>query len=273
MTGNFFWFNNQLESAEKWDKCQASQGTVVYEVLRIIDRIPLFFEDHYLRLINSCRLIGQTYEPNKDELHRQFLELATLNGIETGNVTLKVIFGQSVNLLIYLIPHSYPTDEQYRDGVTVGLLEAERVNPEAKIEQGMREKANKLFQNQKLYEVLLVDTEGFITEGSRSNMVFVKENKLYTCPLNKVLTGITLKKTLEIAAINNIPVVFEAVHLSDIASFDALFMTGTSPKILPVASTGNINFDVNNPMMRLIMRLYDQTIERETCKKQLSQKK
>jgi len=167
------------------------------------------------------------------------------------------------NSLLFFIPHSYPTPEQYRDGVSVGFLQAERNNPEAKVEQSVREKANQLLHNGELYEVLLVDHEGYITEGSKSNMVFVKGGALYTCPLEKVLTGITLKKVIELAAVENIPVIYEAVPLSAIASYDALFITGTSPKILPVAKAGEVTFDVNNPLVNKLKALYDQLIDNE----------
>jgi len=269
MRGYYFWNNQNLIPSDKWGEFQATEGTVVYEVLRIVDGVPLFFDDHYQRLINSCRLIGQLYTPDKKQLISQFIELAKVNEIETGNISLKLIFSNSAiqpsnpTATLYFIPHSYPTNEQYQQGVSVGFLEAERNNPEAKVEQGVRKKANEVLKSGELFEVLLIDHDGLITEGSKSNMVFIKDNALYTCPLNKVLTGITLKKVIEIASTENISVIYEAVSLFEIATFDALFITGTSPKILPVANADNVRFDINNLLMRKLMANYDLLIEKE----------
>ena len=58
----------------------------------------------------------------------------------------------------------------------------------------IRERPVRLISDNKLYEVLLVDRNGRITEGSRSNVFFVKGNKFYTGPSAMVLVGITRKK-------------------------------------------------------------------------------
>jgi branched-chain amino acid aminotransferase len=285
MRGKYLLLNNEFVNSDQLDETSI-KGVVVYEVLRIIEGIPLFFDDHFQRLVNSCRMIGQMYEPDKKELYRQFVELAKINDFKTGNIKLEIIFNPSESesvtyspklrqtgtpsIFIYFIPHSYPTDDDYQNGVKVGFLEIERNNPEAKVEQGIKEKVSQSEQDADVYEVMLVDKEGFITEGSRSNMVFVKGNTLYTCQLNRVLKGITLAKVFEIASNENIPVVFEAVLRSEISSFDALFITGTSPKILPVSKVGEVSFNTRNLIMQSLMKRYGQLIDKEIRDKTLN---
>jgi len=106
----------------------------------------------------------------------------------------------------------------------------------------------------KLYEVLLVDRDGKITEGSRTNVVFVKGDEFYTAPASMVLEGITRKKVLDCLIYLGFSFVEEAVSVDKISDFDAVFLTGTSPKILPVMSIGDRVFDVNN---KAIIRLID----------------
>jgi branched-chain amino acid aminotransferase len=266
MRGKYLLLNNEFVNSDQLDETSI-KGVVVYEVLRIIEGIPLFFEDHFLRLIQSCSLTGQTISLDKNLLFQQLVELGRKNGITEGNIMLKYIFiDNSYSQLIYFITHSYPTDEDYRNGVKVGFLEIERNNPEAKVEQGMKEKVNQSEQDADVYEVMLVDKDGFVTEGSRSNMVFVKGDTLYTCPLNRVLKGITLAKVLEIASTENIPVVFEAIKRAEISNCDALFITGTSPKILPVAMAGDISFQIDNLLMRRLIIQYNHLIIEETDK-------
>jgi branched-chain amino acid aminotransferase len=271
--GEVFYLDNTLCSADQWNE-GLETGTVVYEVLRIVDGVPLFYFDHYKRLMNSCQLVGKKGQLDRDQLFTSMVTLAAENKFRIGNVMLKLIFSQSAGLpdenprsLLYFIPHSYPSDQQYITGVDVGILEAERQNPEAKVEQGVRNIANKILTESTLFEVLLVDREGYITEGSKSNMVFVKNEVLYTCPLSKVLSGITLLKVIEIAEKENIPLKFEAVPLEKLHGFDALFITGTSPKILPVRRVGEIQFDVTNPLMRFLMEEYNHLLQLDISKR------
>lgn len=273
LKGEVFYLDNTLCSVNQWNE-GLEMGTVVYEVLRIVDGVPLFYLDHYQRLINSCKLVGKKGQLDKDQLFTNMVTLAAENNFLIGNVMLKVIFSQSAGFpyenprtLLYFIPHSYPSDQQYITGVDVGILKAERQNPEAKVEQGVRNIANKILTESTLFEVLLVDREGYITEGSKSNMIFVKNEVLYTCPLSKVLTGITLLKVIEIAEKENISLKFTAVPLKQLHEFDALFITGTSPKILPVRRVGEIQFDVNNQLMRFLMEKYNYLLQFDISKR------
>jgi len=86
------------------------------------------------------------------------------------------------------------------------------------------------------------------------NVVFVKGDEFYTAPASMVLEGITRKKVLDCLIYLGFSFVEEAVSVDKISDFDAVFLTGTSPKILPVMSIGDRVFDVNN---KAIIRLID----------------
>jgi branched-chain amino acid aminotransferase len=106
--------------------------------------------------------------------------------------------------------------------------------------------------------VLLVDRNGQITEGSRSNVFFIKDGEVFTAPADKVLLGVTRSKIIEIIKGMGVRLHEEAVSAGDIGSFDAAFISGTSPKVLPIASTGSTEFDVNDPILRKVMEKYDE---------------
>jgi len=240
------------------------EGTVVYEVIRIVKGVPLFFTDHYHRLLHSCSLIG--YVPSVDPLVllREFRDLTEKNRIREGNILMKIAFtGADEKQVIAFIPHHYPTDDEYRKGVRVDFLPAQRNNPEAKVEQNVRERANQMLQSTDGYEVLLVDPDGGITEGSRSNVFFLRNNRLVTAPLNRVLKGITMAKVLEIAETEHIPVVFSAVKIDDLGRFSSAFLTGTSPRILPIATAGPYSFSVDHPVVETIRKRYDEMMEQD----------
>lgn len=235
----------------------------VYEVIRIIDGKALFLEAHFERLKTSMNIRGFRFEMEFSEFKQNIAELAKLNQKQTGNVKFVLSEFKKENKWSFsFIPHSYPTSNDYFEGVKTGLLFAERENPNAKVIQNLvREKANQMITDQNLYEVLLVDRNGQITEGSRSNVFFVKGTRFYTAPDSVVLVGITRKKVLECLNELAFPIYEEAVLASEISDFDAAFLTGTSPKVLSVKCIDNIQFPAKNIFVEQLKIKYNAMIE------------
>ena len=48
--------------------------------------------------------------------------------------------------------------------------------------------------------------------------------------------------------------------MSEISNFDAAFISGTSPKILPIANINEVKFDVENEKLRLLMQKFNEVI-------------
>lgn len=234
----------------------------VYEVFRIIEGIPLFLEDHFDRLVRSMQIQGLAFQMAFPDFKGNIAELVRLNQKMDGNI--KFVYSVAdgnIHWAFSFIPHSYPTPDDYQSGVKTDLFFAERRNPNAKVIQTeIRDKANHMISDRKLYEVLLVDTDGFITEGSRSNVFFVKSDVFYTAPPSMILEGITWKKVLDCLDELGFSIVEEAVNIQEISQFDAAFLTGTSPKILPIQLIGSQVFDVRNNVVVRLMESYDKMI-------------
>lgn len=242
---------------------------MVYEVIRMIDHFPLFYDDHVKRLFHSSTLVEKSIDIDRSALLLKLIELSKQNNLAIGNVMLIAVFykGQ-YNFIAHFIPHSYPNEYDYVNGVEVGCLHAERMNPEAKVIQpAVRQTANKLIADTGVYEVLLINGKEQITEGSRSNLFFIRENILYTTPLNKVLRGITLLKVIDLAKRLKIEVHFESLLVTDLDSVDSLFISGTSPKILPVHKVNNYLFNVNHPILKDLMLAYEALIKNDIVEK------
>jgi branched-chain amino acid aminotransferase len=230
----------------------------IYEVVRVIDGIPLFFEDHYKRFHTSAEIAGIKLDFVEEEIFTLLLKLISKSEVIAGNI----IITKDKNLVAHFIRHNYPTDEMYRQGADCKLLFAERPNPNAKVlHTEAREKANKMLAETGCYEVLLVDHNGNVTEGSRSNVFFAAGDKVYTAPGSHVLLGITRQKAVEVAKSLKIQVVEKEIHFTELQQFDAAFITGTSPKILPVRQIDSVNFDIPNKEVARIMRRYDIMID------------
>ena len=229
----------------------------VYEVIRLTDGKPQFLPEHYARLENSLGAIGMPVPFTSEKLADSIRELAEEGQIKDHNLKLEVdVSGHGV---LYLNPTHYPSAQQYAEGVKTELFRGERKNPNIKMmDQALRDATDAAIREHNLYEVILVDRGGQITEGSRSNIFFIKNGEVFTSPLHQVLPGVTRGKIIEIVRSKGIRVHEEPISASDIASFDAAFISGTSPKVLPISSVGDIAYDVNEPLLRDIMAWYDE---------------
>lgn len=257
------------------NKRPVQNNPVVYEVLRIVSGIPLFFTEHYARMNKSCQTMGSSIPLTEEELLVQIVRLSKVNQTETGNIKIEIAAGKPASgWMLCFIPHSYPTLQMYQAGIDVGFLHAERMNPSLKIEQpAIRERANQLIIDTGVYEVLLINHQNEITEGSRSNVFIIANGKLVTPPLKQVLRGITLGKVLEIAQTEKIEVEFRNVATHELNAINSMFITGTSPKILPVVKAGDMHFDIKHPILQTISVRYNEMIQYDLEKsKRLIQK-
>lgn len=135
-------------------------------------------------------------------------------------------------------------------GVNCNFLHEERENPELKIFQAeLRKKVDKKKQEAGVFESILVNEQGFITEGSKSNIFFIKDDELYTAPDYLVLSGITRQKIIEICKSFSIKVNFEAVHFQNMNTYDAAFICGTSPGVLPIKAVEDTSFQTDHPVL------------------------
>jgi branched-chain amino acid aminotransferase len=145
-----------------------------------------------------------------------------------------------------------------RKGVRLILFHAERADPGVKIlNNRLRRSVNEEIVAGKAYEALLVNGEGFITEGSRSNVFFLTDRgEVHTAPDGMVLQGITRRYVLEIIRQEGFDLHFDAVAEEGISRFRSVFITGTSPMVLPVQSIEDHVYEVSNPVVERIRRLY-----------------
>jgi len=265
--GRFYFRNDVLQQSTSLELLDFDNVDSVYEVIRIIDGIPLFVEKHLERFKKSAELADLSFSLNLDEITANIAKLALENQLLTGNVKLIYTFNSrtpdisSGELFIYFIPHKYPENIDYQSGVILISLSAERPNPNAKIHNGvLRNQANELIDQKNVFEVLLTNHDGFVTEGSRSNVFFISKSKVVTPPLDMVLPGITRDLVINIIKNQHIDFEEQMIHLSQLDKFDAAFITGTSPKVLPIAAIDCYCFDPQQIILRQIIKLYDQMI-------------
>lgn len=257
--GDYFLLNGNFVESQKIYDYLVSGSKQVYEVLRIINSKAIFLGDHIDRLKLSVSGLGKKIpEELVSSVKRGISEIADKNKIKEGNVKILVQFSNKIETFIYFIPHSYPQVNDYIEGVEVGLFNTVRENPNVKAVSLTRGKINSVIKERNVYEVLLVDDLGNVTEGSRTNVFFIDNlNNVVTSPDDSVLKGITRKYAIQVCSKYGIPLIFKKIQVSELANYQSVFLTGTSPKILPVKKIENITFDVNSPVLGRIMEDYE----------------
>ncbi len=262
-TGTYFSENSFFKEVVHFSSDIFDEGFALYEVLRIFRGMPLFLEDHIKRLQESVRLSGHQYRLSFPVIRHILNNLVKKTGIFEGNVKIVLHFRdqQQPVLYTYFIPHFYPTPEMYQDGVETDLFMAVRNNPNIKqMVPAMRQRISEFIRAENLYDALLVDEDETITEGSKTNVFFVKKATLYTAPGDKVLKGITRQKVFDLCNQLNYKIIERSISIITLHKYEAAFFTGTSPKILPINRIANIRYDVNHQVVKNILLAYDSLI-------------
>ncbi|HEY5470886.1 MAG TPA: aminotransferase class IV [Bacteroidales bacterium] len=256
--GTNFVLNGELQPAELFDNALVYEGDSIYEVLRTVKGCPVFFNDHMERLASSVKLQNKDLLADVAGMRKAIIQLTRSDRKKLANI--KIVFNYNnglSNFLIYLVEPIYPTEEQYKKGVKGVLFYGERKDPESKvINHKLRSSISHKLIQEGGYEAVLVNENNLITEGSRSNIFFLRNETLVTAPDSLILNGITRKHILEICNEQKIEVVLECVRVVDMTKFDSVFMTGTSPMVLPFNCIDDKFYKVTFPLMERLRKLY-----------------
>lgn len=255
----YYLLNGELKSTEDLEIFNKIDKPI-YEVIRVIDEIPLFLEEHLERMRKSAELVTYNINRTDGEIEEDIKKLIFENQVKNLNVKLICtdIEGMGQVFLAFFIKSFYPPEEYYKEGIHTTLFHYERKNPNAKVQiSNFKMEVAKRLEEKKAFEALLVNKDGYIPEGSRSNMFFVKEDKLYTAPKGDVLLGITRKHIFQVCEDLGIKIIEENIHVGDLDKLDGAFMTGTSVNVLPISTIDHIHLDsINNKMIKEINKEY-----------------
>ena len=266
--GTNFVLNGELQPSELFDNSMVYEGESIYEVLRTVKGCPVFFSDHMERLAASAKIQNKNVLADIAVLRKAIINLTRSDKKKVANI--KIVFNYkngSSNFMIYFIEAIYPTEEQYKKGVKGVLFYGERKDPESKvINHKLRSSISHKLIQEGAYEALLVNESNVITEGSRSNVFFLRGETLVTAPDNQILNGITRKHILEICREHKIKVAFECVNVDDMTNYDSVFMTGTSPIVLPFNRIDDKFYKVSLPLIERLRKLYVLKADESICR-------
>jgi len=92
------------------------------------------------------------------------------------------------------------------------------------------------------HDALMLDSRGFVAEGSGANIFLVQDGKLHTPTPDSFLNGLTRQAVIALAEQRQIPVVERSILPEEFARTSEVFVTGTAAEVTPVAEIDDYRF-------------------------------
>ena len=244
-------------------------GDSVYEVVRTYRGRPFEVEAHLRRLDHSAERIGlrlpwdarrteaelkRTLEAARGE-DPPFPDAAPWNAGEryarivmtrgAGEIGLDPALAVDPKAIVIVQPLHAPPLAAYREGVKVSLVGVAHVPP--RIVDPSAKTGNYLPNVLALrearaagaHEALMLDRQGFVTEGTTSNVFAVRRGAVATPPLGAgILEGVTRGIVMALARSLGIAVREEPLRPGDLEEAEEVFLTSTAREVLPVTRLG-----------------------------------
>ena len=275
---------------QKWDDTNVHilshtlhYGTGVFEGVRAYDTLngPAIFrlKEHTNRLFDAAKKINIEVPFELDEIIHAQCEILKKNQLNAGYIRPIIYLGNeglglrakelSVNVAIAAWEWpSYMDPEAKKKGISIA--KSSYVQYENPLHSG-----NKIigtyFQNTMALheaidkgadEALMMDANGFISEGSGENIFIVKDLKLMTPTKDHCLNGITRQSVIQIAKDLNYDVDEKNLTFDDLISADEAFFTGTAVEITPISKVDEVKIghDGAGEITKVLQNKFDEVI-------------
>jgi len=244
---------------------EAEGGTAIFRL-----------EDHTRRLFNSARILGMRIPYGAEEISAAQVAAVRENGLKTAYIRPMCFYGsegmglRADNLEVHVIVAawtwgSYLGEENMTRGIRVHTSSYNRHHVNVTM---CKAKANGNYMNSMLAlqeaiscgydEAMLLDTEGYVAEGSGENIFLVHDGVLYTPDLTSALDGITRRTILALADEEGLRVVEKRITRDEVYIADEAFFTGTAAEVTPIREVDNrpIGAGTRGPITQRLQSLY-----------------
>jgi D-alanine transaminase len=232
-------------------------GDAVYEVIVFNKNIFYDFDGHIQRLFKSLTSLEIKFSLSSSSLKIIINNLIRLNKANIGSIYIQVsrgvaernhsFHGLNIKPILTIIVTKKSNIENNLNGVKAITLNDNRWSrPDIKTTQLLPNVLAKTLANKNnAYESIFIDDEGFVTEGSSSNIwVLNKENQLITRNLDgKILSGITRNSISLFAKKNNIAVIEKKFTQIELYNAKEVFLTSASSFIMPIVQIDDQNIN------------------------------
>ena len=207
---------------------------------------------HTDRLFDSAHIMNMPMPFSKDQLNEAQRAVVRENNLESAYLRPMVFYGSEAmglrasGLKVHVIVAAwhwgaYMGDEALELGIKVRTSSFTRHHVNISM---TRAKANGNYINSMLAlqeaisggadEALLLDTEGYVAEGSGENIFLVRNGVVYTPEVTSCLNGITRNTILTLADELGIKVVEKRITRDEVYIADEAFFTGTAAEVTPI---------------------------------------
>ncbi len=220
-------------------------GYGLFETLRLYNGNPFLLDRHLQRLHLSAEELCFPVIPDAETLKKEMTAYISTNSLQNQAIRLSITYGNpsahKVNLFFThrAIPYR---DNDYQEGISVAYAEYTK-NEDSPIvrHKTFNQLENllplRMMKHPGIKEVIFRNTAGYLCEGSKSNLFWVRDGVLYTpAPECGILPGITRAKVLELAAELSIPVKEGNFMPRLLPDCDECFCTNSLMVLMPVTS-------------------------------------
>jgi branched-subunit amino acid aminotransferase/4-amino-4-deoxychorismate lyase len=230
----------------------------VYETILVKNGRYVALREHLERLLQSAEGAQLALKPDLTTLIRWCRELVEANAPDGLVRVLVMDLGRAhADVFLYEMSYAPPTPEEYAQGVPVILYHGERAMPLIKsfntLVPGLARKAARAAG---VHDALLVDRDGYVTEGSNCNVFIVQDGVLAAPPLGAVLEGTVMRRVMSLARELGIPFQRRPLPSRDIPRWNEVFLTSTRRGVLPVRRVGDVEIGPPGPITRQLMEAY-----------------
>ena len=230
-------------------------GDAVYEVILYNNGIFYDYDGHIKRLFNSLKLINIKFHLSDQQLKIIIKNLFRLNRVNFGSIYIQVSRGVAERNHSYFGLNSKPVltmivskkknniCEDIKGVKAITMVDNRWSRPDIKTTQLLPNVLAKTYANKKnAYEGIFIDHEGYVTEGSSSNIWIInKNNEILTREIDgKILSGITRKTISQFAKNNNFKMLEKKFTKDEMLKSKEVFLTSASSFVTPIIEIDNI---------------------------------
>ncbi len=255
-------------------------GEGLFETMRVYGGRVFRLREHLERISSSSSILGIPFKLDMDGLKRGVEETVEANGLKEGRVRLSLSRGEGYP---ELEPSSSPTlviltnqglsyeEELYRNGfkTIIVKIRANERSPLSRIKSMnfLPHLLAKMEAKSKgVDEGIVLNTEGFVAEGTSSNIFLVKDKSLIT-PSEEcgILPGITRKAILELSPKLGLSFYEKKFPPGEMMKADEAFLTNSLMEIMPLSSIDGTPIGDGRPgrITRKTHQAYRELVEKE----------
>jgi len=257
-------------------------GYGLFETMRSYDGIIFRLDRHLARLHHAAETLGINDRLNALDLKKACHDVLKANKLTEARIRLTATAGEGdmvpnpdtcTGVTVFITAQKLvpPTPESYQRGYSA-VLSAYRRNSRSPLS---RLKSTSYLENflarqearaAGVNEVVILNEQGFVAEGSSTNIFLISGQTLLTPSLESgVLSGITREAVLELAQTMGITSLVRQVQLGELIKADEAFLTSSTIEIMPLTQLDNkpIGSGKPGPVTKQLMSSYQALVARE----------